>query len=215
MHPYAITDLTATRPDAVPGLTRLPARTQRSRPGPARLDTSCMLGPRDTAPADARATLRLTLATWGLARVSNEAETVISELVTNAVTASRDKAPAGTDPRPITFRLTASNHELRIEVWDPDPTPPPLEAALPGDDDENGRGLFIVAAITSGWGSYGRNGGKVVWASITLATSPPTGPGSAQPGSQAPGQEARPTHADPAQREAQAASRDRPPEAGK
>jgi hypothetical protein len=42
-----------------------------------------MLGPRDTAPADARATLRLTLRTWGLAHVSNEAETVISEQVTS------------------------------------------------------------------------------------------------------------------------------------
>jgi len=176
MHPYAATDpLPAiTRPDAAPGLTPLPARTQRTRPGPARHDTSCMLGPRDTAPADARATLRLTLTTWGLAHASDEAETVISELVTNAIRASRDKAPPGTDPRPITFRLTAGNHELRIEVWDPDPTPPPPEAALPGDDDENGRGLFIVAALTSAWGSYDRNGGKVVWATISLPDPPPS-----------------------------------------
>jgi anti-sigma regulatory factor (Ser/Thr protein kinase) len=176
MHPYAITGLPATtRPDAAPGLTSLPARTQRTRPGPARRDTNCMLGPRDTAPGDARATLRLTLATWELTHVSNEAETVISELVTNAITASRNKAPAGTDPHPITFRLTADNNELRIEVWDPDPTPPPPETGLPGDDDENGRGLFIVAALTSAWGSYDRNGGKVVWATISLGP-PPSGP---------------------------------------
>jgi anti-sigma regulatory factor (Ser/Thr protein kinase) len=153
-----------------------------------------MLGPRDTAPADARATLRLTLTTWGLAHASDEAETVLSELVTNAIAASRDKAPAGTDPRPITFRLTADTHELRIEVWDPDPTPPPHQAALPGDDEENGRGLYIVAALTSGWGSYDRNGGKVVWASISLACTPssgPPGPGSAirEPG---PGTESTP-----------------------
>jgi anti-sigma regulatory factor (Ser/Thr protein kinase) len=185
MHPYAITGpLFTTRPDAAPGLTPLPTRTQRTRPGPGRQDTSCMLGPRDTAPADARATVRLTLTTWGLAHVSAEAETVISELVTNACTASRNSAPEGTDPRPITFRLTASDYDLRIEVWDPDPTPPPREAALPGDDEENGRGLFIVAALASGWGSYGRNGGKVVWAGISLASPPPADPAHPAPAGQ-------------------------------
>jgi hypothetical protein len=144
MHPYAITGpLFTTRPDAAPGLTPLPTRTQRTRPGPGRQDTSCMLGPRDTAPADARATVRLTLTTWGLAHVSAEAETVISELVTNACTASRNSAPEGTDPRPITFRLTAS-----------------------------------------GWGSYGRNGGKVVWAGISLASPPPADPAHPAPAGQ-------------------------------
>jgi anti-sigma regulatory factor (Ser/Thr protein kinase) len=177
MHPYAITGPPAPmRPDAAPGLTALPARSERTRPGPARQDTSCMLGPRDTAPGDARATVRLTLATWGLAHASDLAEMVISELVTNAIAASRASAPAGTDPRPITYRLTADGRELRIEVWDPDPAPPPQQAALPGDDDESGRGLFIVAALSSGWGTYSCNGGKVVWSSLSLAIPPPGEP---------------------------------------
>jgi anti-sigma regulatory factor (Ser/Thr protein kinase) len=177
MHPHASTAPPApARPDAAPGLTALPARTERTRPGPARQDTSCMLGPRDTAPADARATLRLTLATWGLAHASYPAEMIISELVTNAIAASRASAPEGTDPRPITFRLTADSHELRIEVWDPCATPPPQQAALPGDDEESGRGLFIVATLSSGWGSYSRNGGKVVWCSLSLGDPPPEQP---------------------------------------
>jgi hypothetical protein len=69
MHPYATTDPqpAPTRPKAAPGAsTALPVRSQPTRPGPARQDTSRMLGPRDTAPADARATLRLTLTIWGL-----------------------------------------------------------------------------------------------------------------------------------------------------
>jgi anti-sigma regulatory factor (Ser/Thr protein kinase) len=176
MHPYASTDPPAlTRPEAAPGLTALPVRTGRTRPGPVRHDTSCMLGPRDTAPADARATLRLTLATWGLAHASDEAETVMSELVTNAIAASHAIAPAGTDPRPVIFRLTADENELRIEVWDADPTPPPQDLALPGDDEESGRGLFIVDALSREWGSYGRNGGKVIWAALGLDGAPATG----------------------------------------
>jgi hypothetical protein len=133
-------------------------------------------------PMDARATVRLTLATWGLAHASDPAEMVISELVTNAITASRASAPEGTDPRPITYRLTADGRELRIEVWDPDPTPPPQDATLPDDDEENGRGLFIVAALSSGWGSYGRNGGKIVWSALSLG-KPPPGDGPPAPGS--------------------------------
>jgi anti-sigma regulatory factor (Ser/Thr protein kinase) len=178
MHPYATTDPqpAPTRPEAAPGAAAslLPVRSQRARPGPARQDTSRMLGPRDTAPADARATLKLTLSIWGLTHVSPEAETVLTELLTNAITASRASAPEGTDPRPVSFRLTADDHKLRIEVWDPDDTPPPPDASLPGDEEENGRGLFIVAALSTQWGSRpGRNGGKVVWSALSLATPPP------------------------------------------
>lgn len=107
--------------------------------------------------------------------------------MTNAITASRASAPARTDPRPISFRLTADDRELRIEVWDPDDTPPPQDASLPGDEEENGRGLFIVAALSTEWGSRpGRNGGKVVWSALSLTTTtttPPPGDGSPAPGS--------------------------------
>lgn len=178
MHPYASTaPPDPMRPEAAPGLTALPVRTDRTRPGPATRDTSLLLGPVDTAPADARATLRLTLMTWGLAHLTGPAETICSELVANAIAASRDKAPEGTEPRHITFRLTATATELRIRVWDPDPTPPPLDAALPPDDEECGRGLFIIATLSSQWGTCpGPNGGKTVWASISLDTQPPAPP---------------------------------------
>jgi anti-sigma regulatory factor (Ser/Thr protein kinase) len=134
-----------------------------------------MLSPVDTAPADARATLRLTLKLWKLDYLSELAETISSELVTNAITASRDKAPEGIEPRQIIVRLTASSSELYIRVWDPCPTPPPEDAdiSLPGDDEESGRGLFIVKALSDQWGTYpGPNGGKFVWASLVL-TAPP------------------------------------------
>jgi anti-sigma regulatory factor (Ser/Thr protein kinase) len=101
--------------------------------------------------------------------IAGDVEVIVAELASNAIAASRDKAPAGTDPRLITFRLSTDDSELRVEVWDPDPTPPPQDRTLPSDGEESGRGLFIVAALSSGWGSYGCDGGKVVWASCALA----------------------------------------------
>ncbi|MCW2931922.1 MAG: hypothetical protein JWM19_2884 [Actinomycetia bacterium] len=100
MHPYAITHTppAPTGSQAAPGTTPLPARANRARPGPARHDTSLILGPVDTAPADARATLKLALKVWGLPHLTDPAELICSELVTNAITASRDKAPPGTQP---------------------------------------------------------------------------------------------------------------------
>ena len=178
MHPYAITDSPAasTRPEAASGVTALPIRTKRTRPGPEKPDTSLILGPIDTAPAAARATLRLSLRIWGYPHLTDDAEAITSELITNAITTSRDKAPPDTEPCHITFRLTveADDGELCIRVWDPDPTPPPRDEPLPDDDAENGRGLFIVNALSSRWGWHpGPNGGKFVWSALSLDVQPP------------------------------------------
>jgi len=175
MHPYATTvpQPAATRPEAPPGTPVLPVRT---RPGPAIQDTSLMLGYHDTAPADARATLRLTLKTWQLPGLIDLAESITTELVTNAIAVSRDKAPPGTEPRPVILRLTVQPGagELCIRVWDPDPTAPPSGQLPPGDDEESGRGLFIVNALSSRWGWHpGPNGGKFVWSALSLDVQPP------------------------------------------
>ena len=180
MHPYASTapQPARTRPEAAPGATALPVRTQRTRPGPAKPDTSLILGPVDTAPAAARATLRLSLTLWGLNHLTTDAEAITSELVTNAIITSRDKAPPGTEPRHVTFRLTVEpdQGELCIRVWDPDPTPPPRDQPLANDDDESGRGLHIVNALSNRWGWHpAPNGGKYTWATIPL--NPQAGPG--------------------------------------
>jgi anti-sigma regulatory factor (Ser/Thr protein kinase) len=162
-------------PQPAPAVTALPVRTQRTRPGPAKPDTSLMLGPVDTAPAAARATLRLSLTLWGLPHLTNDAEAITSELVTNAITTSRDKAPPGTQPRHVTFRLTVEpdQGELCIRVWDPDPTPPPRDQPLPAADEESGRGLHIVNALANRWGWHpAANGGKYTWATLPLQAQP-------------------------------------------
>ena len=186
MHPYATTDMppAPTGPGTAPGTTALPVRTHRTRPGPATQERSLILGPVTSSAGCARSTVHEALTAWGLARLAEPAEAITSELVANAVHASTDKAPPGTPPRQVTLRITVErgHGELCMRVWDPDPTPPPPDPALPDDDAESGRGLFIVAALSSRWGWHpAPNGGKFVWSALTLPPQPPATPPSPQP----------------------------------
>jgi len=155
----------AARPDEV--AAPLPARTGRTRPGPATRQTSLVLGPLATAPGTARGTLNATLILWGLTHLSGTAQHITSELVTNAITASRAAAPPGTEPRPITLFITVRDRELCIRVWDASPTPPSLHQPPPGPLTEHGRGLLIVTALSRQWGTHpAPGGGKYVWATL-------------------------------------------------
>jgi anti-sigma regulatory factor (Ser/Thr protein kinase) len=117
----------------------------------------------------ARAHLRDILALWNLTRLTEQAEYVVSELVTNAVNAStREGKPLYDDlGRLLTIGLVlrTGNGLLRIEVWDrADGVPVPREA---GDDGVSGRGLAMVAYFSSarwGWTSRGTDGWKSVHA---------------------------------------------------
>jgi len=161
-------------PEAAPAAAPPPVRTARTRPRPAAPETSLILGPVDTAPGTARATLKTALTLWGLRHVSDDGEAITSELVANAVAASIQGAQArGVKPPPVMLRITARDGELCIRVWDPDPTPPPRDQDAPDDDAENGRGLLIVAALASRWGwHHDRSGGKHVWATLPLDARP-------------------------------------------
>ncbi|MBL1097329.1 ATP-binding SpoIIE family protein phosphatase [Streptomyces coffeae] len=91
------------------------------------------------------------LATWGLQELAFTTELIVSELVTNAV-----RYAGG----PIGVRLIRENH-LICEVTDPSSTQPRLRRA--GDTDEGGRGLFLVAQMSSRWGSRYSRRGKTIW----------------------------------------------------
>ena len=110
-----------------------------------------MLGPVETAPKCARGTLIALLKIWGLAHLGEVGEAITSELVTDAVAASRQVAPLGTGASQIVLRLTVRRTEL------------------PDEDAEHGRGLFIVNVLSERWGWYlARLGGKYVWAVLLL-----------------------------------------------
>ncbi|WP_107309278.1 ATP-binding protein [Streptomyces sp. TP-A0356] len=119
-----------------------------------------------TFPADpgavrtARAVVRGQLRTWGLAELGDVAALLVSELVTNSL-----RHAAG----PIGVRLVRTAHPapcLLVEVTDPLPDPPRARTA--GHDDEDGRGLQLVAHAARRWGTRPANSGKAVWFELAV-----------------------------------------------
>ncbi|MBX6390266.1 MAG: ATP-binding protein, partial [Frankia sp.] len=73
----------------------------------------------------------------------------------------------------VKLRLTGGVDRLIIEVLDDNPRPPVRRA--PDIDEEGGRGLLLVEALSRRWGHRAvrrRNGtvGKVVWCEVEIAT---------------------------------------------
>ncbi|MFD8418779.1 SpoIIE family protein phosphatase [Streptomyces sp. NPDC059466] len=108
--------------------------------------------------AHARAVATAQLTGWGLEGLADTTELIVSELVTNAV---RHGAGA------ITLRLI--RHEVLVcEVTDTSDSVPRLRHARPTD--EGGRGLFLVAQLSSRRGTRHSSVGKTVWAEQEINT---------------------------------------------
>ncbi|MEU5316584.1 SpoIIE family protein phosphatase [Streptomyces sp. NPDC021056] len=105
----------------------------------------------------ARSVVREQLHDWGLARLADAAELLVSELVTNAVRHSRN--------RPLQLRLVRGD-TLLCEVDDDDHDLPTLLSV--GPEDEFGRGLRIVSTLAREWGTSRTKAGKTVWFELTL-----------------------------------------------
>ncbi|WP_328582068.1 ATP-binding protein [Streptomyces sp. NBC_00370] len=117
----------------------------------------------------ARHLLRRHVDAWGMSRLADSAELVLSELATNAV------RHAHIPGRLIETRYERLTNGVRIEVHDAGDTKP--ERREPSADDDSGRGLTLVDALTDGqWGVSARTGvGKLVWAVCTDAGEPHPG----------------------------------------
>jgi anti-sigma regulatory factor (Ser/Thr protein kinase) len=125
------------------------------------------LGALPTAVPCARLHARHVLWEWGLNRLASDSELLVSELVTNAV-----KATAERDQAAVRLRLSGDDARVLIEVWDADPGPPApqnlCEDGTPDPQEEGGRGLFLVAALSARWDWYPtcEPAGKIVWCEI-------------------------------------------------
>ena len=109
----------------------------------------------------ARLHARAVLWEWGLIRLTEQVELLVSELVTNAVQESRLLGEFTT----VRFWLLSDRRKVLIQVWDASQCPPHPEE--PSDEiAEGGRGLLLVAAMSERWSWHPapETGGKVVWA---------------------------------------------------
>ncbi|MGW0312812.1 SpoIIE family protein phosphatase [Streptomyces flavidovirens] len=111
------------------------------------------------APGRARELATAQLRQWGLDELSFATELVVSELVTNAV-----RYAGG----PLHLRLIR-DRTLLCEVADTGHTSPHLRHS--GDDDEGGRGLFIVAQLVQRWGTRYTRSGKTIWTELAFPST--------------------------------------------
>jgi anti-sigma regulatory factor (Ser/Thr protein kinase) len=128
------------------------------------LRTYLELGALPSAVPCARLHARQLLWEWGLAELSDSAELLVSELVTNALKASQ----VMTRSHPIRLWMLSDKVRVVILVWDGNPHPPVRMDA--SEEAESGRGLVLVQALSDKWNWYVSPGavGKVVWCQLSI-----------------------------------------------
>ncbi|MGW7237833.1 ATP-binding protein [Streptomyces sp. NPDC054804] len=166
------------RPSDAAGIPRPPGGERLGRlPGPQGLDRFASgdrpvphslafdLAPTPRAVGNARRSVGELLASWGVCEEAcDNAVLVTSELVTNSIVHS-----AG---RRIICRVHAVPDRIRIEVEDQSGSftlPAPRQAR---PDEQNGRGLFLVDALSLDWGVTvvpEGSSARVVWAELSTA----------------------------------------------
>jgi anti-sigma regulatory factor (Ser/Thr protein kinase) len=112
------------------------------------------------AAAEARRQVQAAVCAWDIPVDPDVAVLLTSELVTNAIS----HETSGN----VTLAITCSPDQLRVDVHDTSRSlPMVIEAAV---DAETGRGLMLVATLSTEWGFYRTPAGKAVY--FTLAFQP-------------------------------------------
>ena len=122
--------------------------------------------PKDLIAArEARSVVRDLLERWSLSELTDDAGLVVTELVANAVEHAQSECH---------LAVTRFDDGIRIEVRDAGrgtPEPRPVRELS-----EDGRGLLIIAALSTAWGIDDAEHGKTVWVELGLpASSVPVG----------------------------------------
>jgi anti-sigma regulatory factor (Ser/Thr protein kinase) len=105
----------------------------------------------------ARLLISAALSTWGIGELVDAATLVVSELVGNSAQHTSCSLLRVTVSRP-------TPHRVKIAVADRSRTVP--EMTSPADEDEEGRGLFLVDVLSDRWGHDRHRRGKTAWAEL-------------------------------------------------
>ncbi|WP_329382588.1 ATP-binding protein [Streptomyces sp. NBC_01351] len=119
----------------------------------------------DSVPTARRRAAWLAVA-WGHPQAAADVALLTSELTTNAL------LHGSVWDRYLRVEVQLTGAVLRIAVTDPkgERRPDPRAAA---HDDQYGRGLHIVSAVSERWGAAERVVGKTVWAELAVDDSAP------------------------------------------
>lgn len=157
-------------PTPVPDLSHQVTGTVATSEWP--LKSFIELGALASAVPCARLHTRQVLWEWNLEVLTYATELIVSELVTNSLSASEGLTVSrynghwvpGTPP--IRLWLLSDGEQAATHVWDgSDLLPQPQEAEL---EAEGGRGLLLVTSLNAAWGIYrlGQSDGKITWAVV-------------------------------------------------
>jgi len=133
-----VSHLLPSQPQASPP----PAGAARCRPQPT---ATCLLGPRPESVKTGRGFTRATLAEWDMPALTDAAELVVSELVTNALRHGIPSACQLVSEHCVRLRLLAQAPFVMCMVTDPGHGIPVLRDSDPAA--ESGRGLTVVEVI--------------------------------------------------------------------
>jgi anti-sigma regulatory factor (Ser/Thr protein kinase) len=125
---------------------------------PVQRSLSVYLTPGPAAAAEARRHVQEAVEAWGVSVDPYVAALLTSELVTNAI-----RYAGGA----VKLFVTCSCGRLRVYVHDRSPEWPAL-LDTPADA-EDGRGLMLVANLSTDWGYYRTSSGKAVHFTLALA----------------------------------------------
>jgi anti-sigma regulatory factor (Ser/Thr protein kinase) len=103
--------------------------------------------------------VREVLVSWHLEALADTAMLLASELVTNAIRHAGSRFEIVLEQLPVGgFRLAVS--DAAAGDW------PRVNHAA--DDDEGGRGMWLVDKLSNSWGTTSGRGGKTVWFELLL-----------------------------------------------
>ncbi|WP_329612885.1 ATP-binding protein [Streptomyces brevispora] len=142
-----------------PGSALIPRLVDLS-PGTEALRYCFALPARPESVAVARRMTRARLDEWRLDDDAHDAAIlIVSELITNAVVHTASSR--------VVCELRCLDNRLRIAVQDQGHQPGGPQLCRSADD-EHGRGLLLVDAMCSAWGSRdaGNGSGRIVWAEL-------------------------------------------------